>query len=91
MAHTRSAKKRVRATQRRTARNKAMRSRYRTYVRKANELIESGDLDAAKEAVTEAISVLDKTARKRVIHPNGAARRKSKLARKLNAALAETA
>ncbi len=60
---------------------------YRTYVTKAEKLIDAGnDMDAAGEAVKQAISVLDKTARRNVLHPNNAARRKSNLMRRLNKA-----
>lgn len=88
MANIRSAKKRARQTLKRNLRNKALRSQYKTYVSKAEKTIGSGDIDQAEEAVRQAISVLDKTARKRVIHPNNAARRKSNLVKKLSAARA---
>jgi small subunit ribosomal protein S20 len=55
---------------------------------KAGRLITSGELEAAREAVTVAISSLDKAAGKGVIHPNNAARRKARLMKKLNQALA---
>ena len=45
------------------------------------------EMDAAREAVVKAISALDKAARKGVIHPNKAARRKSRLMKKLNQAM----
>jgi small subunit ribosomal protein S20 len=51
-------------------------------------LIDKGDLDSAKEASTEAMSVLDKAAKKGAIHPSNAARRKSRLMKKLNSAQA---
>lgn len=89
MAHSRSAKERVRVNLKRYLQNKSLRSQYRTYITKAEKLIESGDIDSAGEAVKQAISVLDKTAQKRVLHPNNAARRKSNLVKKLNAARAK--
>ncbi|MBM3131511.1 MAG: 30S ribosomal protein S20 [Chloroflexi bacterium] len=89
MAHTKSAKKRIRTTVKKNLHNRSMRSQYRTFVSKAEKAIESGDLDAASEAVNQAVSTLDKTARSKVIHPNNAARRKSQLAKKLNAARAK--
>ena len=84
MAHSISAKKRVRVNKRKSLRNKSMRSQYKTYVTKAEKVIAEGDLDAAGDAVKKAISVLDKTAQRRVLHPNNAARRKSQLVKKLN-------
>lgn len=63
-----------------------MRSRYKTLVSKAEKLIETGDTEGASAAVKLAISALDKTARHGAIHPNNAARRKSRLMKKLNAA-----
>ncbi|MDY6911802.1 MAG: 30S ribosomal protein S20 [Chloroflexota bacterium] len=86
MAHSRSAKKRVRVIQTRERRNKSLRSQYKTYVTKAEKLIKAGDIGQAEEAVKQAISTLDKTARKRIIHRNNASRRKSQLVKKLAAA-----
>ncbi len=60
----------------------------RTYVKKANQLIETGELDAAETAVKEACSTLDKAARKHVLHPGNASRRKGRLMAKLAAAQA---
>ena len=91
MANSRSAKERIRVNRKRYLRNKSVRSQYRTYVTKAEKLIENGDLDTAGEAVKQAISVLDRTGQKRVLHPNNVARRKSNLVRKLNKALAAKA
>lgn len=90
MANSRSAKERIRVNHKRYLRNKSVRSQYRTYVSKAEKLIENGDLETAGEAVKQAISVLDRTAQKRVLHPNNVARRKSNLVRKLSKALAES-
>jgi small subunit ribosomal protein S20 len=59
-------------------------------VSKAEELVFSGKLSEAQSAVTTAVSSLDKAAQKGVIHPNNAARRKSRLMKKLNKALAES-
>lgn len=60
-----------------------MRSRSKTYVTRAEKSIRAGDFTLAEEAVRQAIGILDRTARKGVIHPNNAARRKSSLMRKL--------
>lgn len=59
-----------------------VRTRVRTAVRRGRHAIESGDLDAAKAAL-KAVSELDRAAVKGVIHPNNAARRKSRLMKRL--------
>jgi len=84
---TKSAKKQVRQDEKHRLRNRSIRSLCRTNVVKAGRLITSGELEAAREAVTIAISSLDKAAEKGVIHPNNAARRKARLMKKLNQAL----
>jgi small subunit ribosomal protein S20 len=72
----RSAKKRLRQTRTRTAANRALRSAIKTAVKKARQ-------ETTADSVKEAASALDRGARKRLIHPNAAARRKSRLAKKL--------
>ena len=86
MPVTKSAEKQMRAAERRQLRNKSVRSLCKTNVTKAEKLIFSGELEAAQKAVVAAISSLDKAAEKGVIHPNNAARRKSRLMKKLNEA-----
>jgi len=81
-----SAQKQVRVTEKRRLRNKSTRSLTKTNIIKAERLIFSGMLEEAQEAVTTAISSLDKAAEKGIIHPNNAARRKSRLMNKLNKA-----
>ena len=88
MPVTKSAEKQVRVTERRRLRNKSIRSKCKTNVTKAEKLIFTGELEAAREAVGAAISALDRAAEKGVIHPNNAARRKSRLLKKLNQAQA---
>ena len=88
MPVTKSAKKQVRVNERKQLRNKSIRSLCKTNITKAEKLIFSDDLEAAQIAVVAAISALDKAAEKGVIHPNNAARRKSRLMRKLNTAQA---
>jgi small subunit ribosomal protein S20 len=84
-----SAQKAARVAQRKEERNKPVRSSVKTYVTKARKLILQKDLDAAQEAVQQATQALDRAAQKGVIHRNNAARRKSRLVKRLNAALAE--
>ena len=86
MPSTKSAEKQMRAAERRHLGNKAVRTQCKTNIRKAEALIFSGELEAAKSAVVTAISSLDKAAEKGIIHPNNAARRKSRLLKKLNTA-----
>ena len=83
MANTKSAKKRIRSNERKHERNTVYRSRVKTMVKKAEQSIFSGTPDEA--AIREAISTLDKAAVKGIIHKNNAARRKSRLMKKLNA------
>ena len=88
MAHSKSAQKQVRIDERKRLRNKSIRSLCKTNVTKAEKLIFSGELESGSQAVTSSVSALDKAAEKRVIHPNNAARRKSRLMKKLNEAKA---
>jgi small subunit ribosomal protein S20 len=82
LANTKSAEKRIRSNERKRVRNQMYRSRVKTMIRKAEQLIFSGQ--TGDEAVREAISTLDKAAGKGIIHKNNAARRKSRLMKKLN-------
>ncbi len=83
---SKSAEKQTRVASRRQQRNKAIRSQVKTNITKAEKLVFSGELKAAQAAVTEAVSSLDKAAEKKILHPNNAARRKSRLLKKLNEA-----
>ena len=79
-----SAKKRVLVTASKTARNKAVKSRLKTTIKKAEAAIaEGGD---SQEAIRLAIKRIDQAQAKGILHRNTAARRKSKLVRKLNRA-----
>lgn len=86
MPASKSAEKRVRVAERRQLRNKSVRSRCKTGITKAEKLIFAGEPEAAEKAVVAAASALDKAAEKKVIHANNAARRKSRLMKKLNQA-----
>ena len=81
---TKSAEKQTRVNSRRQQRNKSVRSELKTNITKAEKLIFNGELEAARTAVAEAVSSLDKAAEKMIIHGNNAARRKSRLLKKLN-------
>jgi small subunit ribosomal protein S20 len=82
-----SAQKSARAEELKAERNKPVRSSVKTAITKARKLILQNDLDAAQEAVKQASIALDKAAQKGVLHPNNAARRKSRLMKQLNQAL----
>jgi small subunit ribosomal protein S20 len=85
LANSKSAEKRIRVSERRRLRNRPYRSAARTYVKKAELAIASGDKTAAEQAVLQATSTLDRVVAKGVIHKNNAARRKSRLMKKYNA------
>ena len=87
MAKTKSAIKRIRSSARKQERNRVIRSRARTYIKKVNRLIAEGRLEEAPAVAIQAISALDKAAEKGVIHRNNAARRKSRLMKRLNQAM----
>ena len=83
MANTPGAKKAVRKIARRTEVNKARRSRVRTYLRKFEEAVASGDAPAAKSAFVEAQSELMRAVTKGVVHKNTGSRKVSRLAAQL--------
>ena len=80
MANTKSAKKMVRKIARRTEVNKSRRSRVRTYVRKVEEAIASGDKTAATTALKAAEPEIMRGVTKGVIHKNTGSRKVSRLA-----------
>jgi len=88
VANTASAKQRIRNSARKAQFNRLHRSRTRTAVKTARELVAAKDLTAAGGQIVTAMSLLDKTAGKGVIHKNAAARKKSRLAKLLNKATA---
>jgi len=87
LPNTQSAMKRLRQADKRRLRNRFYRSTARTYVKRARQAIEAGDLEDAQDAVRAAVRALDRAAEKGVIHKNNAARRKSRLMKAYNAAL----
>jgi len=91
LANIQSAKKRIRQTETRTKHNRVYRSAARTHVKKTRQLIADGKLDEAEATAKLACQTLDKAARRRVIHPRNAARRKSRLMASLAKAKAEAA
>lgn len=85
MANTRSAIKRIRSNEHKRVINKIVRTSVRTHLRTAQEALEGTDAEAARKAALLAISALDKAANKGVIHKRNAARRKSRLMKKIAA------
>jgi len=85
MANTRSAKKAVRQTIRRTAVNKNRRSRVRNFVRKVEEAITAGDQGAAAAALKAAQPEIMRGAQKGVLHKNAASRKISRLSSRIKA------
>lgn len=86
MANIKSAIKEIRASERRRKVNQLHRSRARTQAKQTRILIEDGELAEAQAMLSQASSALDKAAKKGAMHPNTAARRKSRLMRALNRA-----
>jgi len=91
LTHSRSAEKRVRQAEERRLRNRSIRGATRTQIRKALPLMAGNRLEEAQDAVRQAVSALDKAAEKGVIHPNNAARHKSRLMLKYNSAVSVAA
>lgn len=85
MANTRSAKKAVRQTARRTAINKTRRSRVRNFVRKVEEAITAGDKGAAAAALKAAQPEIMRGAQKGIMHKNAASRKVSRLSSRISA------
>ena len=85
MANTKSAKKAARQTERRAVTNKARRSRMRSFTRKVEEAIASGDREAAQAALKQAQPVLVSTAQKGLVHRKTASRKVSRLAKRVGA------
>lgn len=83
MANTRQAKKRARQAEARREHNTALRSKVRSYIRKVVKLASEGKKAEAEIAYREAVPVIDRMAGKGLIHPNKAARHKSRLHRRI--------
>jgi len=85
LANIKSAIKRNKQNEKRRVRNRVYRGGARTFVKKARTSLQGKDLQAAQQDTLEAISALDKAAEKGAIHKNNAARRKSRLMKRLAA------
>jgi small subunit ribosomal protein S20 len=85
MANTASARKRIRQIERRTERNKARTSRMRTFIKKVEAAVASGNKDAAATALREAQPEMQRAAGKGVVHRNTVARKISRLSARVKA------
>lgn len=90
MANTKSAKKATRKIARQTQVNMARRSRVRSFVRKVEEAIASGDKTAANDAMKAAETEIMRGAGRGVLHRNTASRKVSRLNSRIKAMTAET-
>lgn len=84
MANIKSAIKRIRITETKTLRNRIVKSSVKTFVKKFEDALATGNVDEAKKLYPRVSHVIDKAAAKGVLHKNMAARKKSRLALKLN-------
>ena len=84
MANIKSAKKRVKVTEKKTLQNKMFKSSMKTEIKKYNAAVASGDLEAAQAAYKTATKKIDVAAAKGIIHKNAAAHKKSQFTKALN-------
>ena len=84
MANIKSAKKRISVIQKKTLRNKMIKSRVKTSIKKVDAAVNAGDKEAAKVALNAATSELSKAASKGIYHKNTAARKISRLTLAVN-------
>lgn len=89
MPNIKSAKKRVKIIDKKTSRNNMIKTGYKSAIKKFEQSVEAGNLDEAKVLFSEATKKIDQACTKGVIVKNTAARKKSNLAKKLNAATAK--
>jgi small subunit ribosomal protein S20 len=87
MPNTKQALKRMRVTAKRTARNRHVKSTVKTALRRYSDTLAQGDLESARDKLQVAVKTIDKATSKGVVHKNAAARKKSRLAKRLNKAL----
>jgi len=91
VAHSLSAKKRIRQNITRRARNRARKEQIKDQIKGVTAALASGNFAKAETALRQAASRMDKVATKGTIHKNTASRRRSRLARRINALKAATA
>ncbi len=88
MPNIKSAKKRVLVNAKKTEQNKMIRSAVKTEIKKVDLLIKENNLEEAKAALSSAFAVIDSACAKNIYHKNNAANKKSKLAKKVDTAIA---
>ena len=84
MANIKSAKKRILVTATKAEKNKAIKSKIKTYIKKVEAAVAANDKDAAKAALTVAISTIESASSKGVYHKNNAGRKVSRLTKLVN-------
>lgn len=89
MPNHKSSEKRVRQSEKRRVINRSHRTKVRTFIKKVRTALDSGKADEIQSVLPEAISVIDKSVQKGVMHKNAAARYKSRLTVKANSATAK--
>ena len=80
MANSKSAKKRIKVIEKKTLRNKMIKSRTKTAIKKVHAAVKSGTAEDKASALNEAVSLIDRATSKGVYHKNNASRKKSRLA-----------
>ena len=90
MAHSLSAKKRVRQNDKAKTINRARKSQIKTEIKKFEEVLKSGDVAVAKEQYRIAVKKIDQVAATSTMHKGTASRKKSRLARRLNEMIAKS-
>ena len=88
MAHSLSAKKRARQSLKRRARNRFRKDQLKDQIKSFSAALAGGDMDKAQKELSKTAQRLDKVAAKKTIHKNTASRKRSRLAKRLNAAKA---
>jgi len=91
VAHSLSARKRVRQDAKKNATNRARKSAVKTQIKHLEDAIKSGDMTKVQESFKAVVKKLDKVASTSTMHKNTAARKKSRLAKKVNALKTKTA
>ena len=89
MPNHKSAEKRVRQSEKRRLNNRTHRTKVRTYIKKMRAALDSGKADEIQQVLPNAISVIDKSVQKGVLHKNAAARYKSRLTVRANQSAAK--
>lgn len=85
LANIKSAKKRIKVINTKTERNKAIKTKVKTYIKKVEAAIEAGDKAAASEALTACVAEINKATSKGIFHKNTASRKISRLSKAVNA------